>query len=411
MSLERKLISTLTSPENIAQVWDLGLSKEAFEEPFCDHLYGFAVDYWHRSQNSAAPTLAMLREERPGVALYEEVEEESWWVAEELMKRQVANQVQEILIDHATEEAREDPVKALHSIREAAYRATEQITPRHSRSNMLDYQDRRLRYEKAEEGHEIGIPFGLSQLDYHTGGLRPGELCVTGAYSGVGKTMFLASVATYVRKIGYQPIFFTMEMGREEIEDRIDAFGSGVSYNQLDRKSLKPDEKALLYAWQEDLKRMGEGILVEYPPLGQRTVAHLVSRATQTNSDLILIDQLSHMEASQRFRSEKERKADIMKSLYSEINNGEKIPCILAAQLNRESLSADELELKHFADADEVGRYADYAFGLVRDKDLALNRMARLEVLKGRRRGPAAWMLKWDLLSQTLIQEHERIDR
>lgn len=408
MSLERKLLSALSTPERIAKVWDIGLAKEHFEEAFADHIYGFIIKYWRDSELAAAPTHAQITTERPGFQLYDEVEEEPWWLAEQLMRRAVKNEVQEIVME-AINSAEDDPMAALNLLREKTYQATEKVTPRHSRSDMSDYEERRQRYADPGQSWGSGIPFGLPELDYHTGGVRAGELVVAGAYSGVGKTFFLCQIAQHVRKAGFQPIIFTLEMSIKEIELRIDAFGSGVSYNRLERWTLRPQEKENLYAWQEELKGMG-GILVEHPPHGQRTVSHLLSRAKMTGSNIVLIDQLSHMEATQKHRSEKERKAEILFSLDNELDNVE-LPCILAAQLNRESLDASELMMKHFADAAEVERHADFCLGFIRNRELRTNRLAQMEVLKGRRSSDAAWYLKWDLEDKTLIEEYERLER
>lgn len=410
MSLERKLLSALRTPEQIHQVWDMGLTDEAFEEPFTDHLYRFTIDYWRKSQLAAAPTLSMLRDERPGCVLYEEVEEEPWWLAEELIKRVSRNEVQEIVVGAVNQiDSGEDPVKVLNNVREAAYGAADKATPRHSRSDMSDYEDRRRRYEDPDQGWGTGIHFGLRQLDAHTGGLQAGELCIAGAYSGVGKTFFLCHVAACARKGGYTPIIFSLEMSVKEIETRVDAFGSGVSYNRLERKTLRDDEQKELHAWQESLKEMG-GILIEHPPIGQRTVSHLLSRAKLSGADIVLIDQLSHMEAARRHRSEKERKAEILIAMDNELDEVN-MPCILAAQLNRESLDAAELEMKHFADAAEVERHADFAIGFIRNRELMTNRMAQMEVLKGRRSGGAAWTMHWDLIERSRIEEHQRLER
>ncbi len=413
MSLERKLLTALDTPEKIEQVYEMGLRAEVFEEAFTDHLYRWVIDYWNKSARTAAPTQAMLIAERPAYHPYVEVEEQHWWLAEELMKRAVTNDVQKMVIEATQTAAIEGkPVEALSKLMESAYQAAEKTVPRHSRSDMTDYESRRRRHQAREEGKEAGVSFGLPGLDRHTGGLWPGELCVVGAYSGVGKTFFLTRAAVHARSIGLHPIIFSLEMSVEEVEDIIDAMVSDVSYDRHSKDELYPQEKWWLHACQEHATHNMNKILVEQPPRGERTVAHLTARARQAGADVLIIDQLSHLESSRQLPTQKMKFADILENLSVDIKKPQaKLPCVLAAQFNRESLDHTEPRLTDFADADECARFAHFAFGICRRREDQINRMARFDVMKGRRGGEAAWTLNWDLVNRTHISEWERVDR
>lgn len=413
MSLEHKLLSTLTDPQNIAKVWEQGLRPEAFEDPFNAHVFEFITEYWLESEMKVAPTAYAIETARPGFKAQTGVEEQAWWLAEELKTRFTVNQGQEIVRQYV-DIHRTDPVTALKKLTEDGYRACEVISPRHSRSDMTDFEERRRRYRTAEE-IQPGVPFGLPEFDEHTGGLLPGELCCVGAYSKVGKTMLLLYIAVMARRAGFEPIIFSLEMSKEEIEDRLDAFLSGVSYSRLSRRKLTIKELETLYAAQEALVEMGTGkIRIESPEDGERTVAYLTARTRHTGSDLMLIDQLDFMDASRKVYSKKERFENILKELKTEIRKTSRgrIPCVLACQLNRESLdSADGPQLKHFADAAEVERTADLLLGLSRNKQERANRMMKLAVMAGRRCEPAQYLLSWDLVDRTHIAIEKRIDK
>jgi replicative DNA helicase len=413
VSLERKLLSRLTDPTEIARVWDLGLRSEVFEEPFNQYVYNFIIDYWQQSKMKTAPTALVIATERPGFKFEENVEEEAWWIAGELQSRWARNNLHETLIQGA-DVAQADPVKAWKWLQARAYEANEVITPRHTRSDMSDYESRRERYRYREEQKVAGMTLGLPELDEYTGGILPGELCTLGAYSGVGKTLFLLHAAAVARKAGYQPIIFTLEMPIDEIEDRLDALLSGVSYSRLSRQKLDSQEMKSYEVMQEAVADMGH-LRIEAPGEGERTVSHLVSRARYTNSDFLLIDQLSFMEASEaRSGSEKYRQASIMKQLKNEISNATlgKLPCLLAAQFKRESLDrTDGPLIQDFADAAEVERTSDLCLGLSRTQQQKANRTMRLDILKGRRSDTAKYLLKWDLIDATTIEIIERIQR
>jgi replicative DNA helicase len=411
MSNERKLLSALNTPDRIAAVYEMGLRTEHFEEPFADHVYNFIVDYWRNSQSQSAPTHEAIQTERPGFQLDDEVDEEPWWLAEQLMKQASKNQVQEIVME-AINKVDDDPLAALTSLREASYRATEQVAPRSLRSDMSDVESRRRRYQSRREGGAgAGLPFGLPGLDMMSGGTRPGELTVVGAYSKVGKTMFLLYVAAHLRKIGYTPIVFSLEMPIDEIEDRLDAMLSGVSYDRLSKSMLKPAEWDHYHATQDFWA--DQPILIEAPPEGERTVGHLTARARHADADFLIIDQLSFMESTKRsWPTEKMRQADILKTLKNDIGRPKLLPCLMAAQFNRESTNrVDGPRLSDFADAAEVERTADLLLGLSRNRDQLLNRLMQLDIMAGRRCADEAWLILWDLIDKTRIEEYEKVRR
>jgi replicative DNA helicase len=411
MSLERRLLSTLAAdPDAIARVWDMGLRSAAFEEPFSQYVYSFIIDYWRSSQMTSAPTAYAIETERPGfkvIADDDEELEEAWWLAEQLIKRFSTNRVQEMM-RAAVSTCVSDPVGTLKQLQAATYEAADQITPRHSRSDMTDFQSRRRRYRQEEE-HESGVTLGLTELDEQVGYLRPGELAVVGAYAKVGKTMWLLNAAAKARIAGHTPIVFSLEMSIDEIEDRLDAMLSGVSYNRLSKRKLSAPELEHLHGCQELVANMGP-VHVESPDQGERTVAHLTARTRNIGADYLIIDQLSHMEETIDARSEKQRVGSILKQLNREIGRESrgKLPCLLACQLNRTSLERPEgPQISDFADAAEVEREADLLLALSRNQEMYHNRMMRMSVLGTRRGQMASWPLHWDLVDQTLI-DHVR---
>jgi hypothetical protein len=141
MSLERGLLSCLVDdPKAIAEVWDMGLRGEAFEEPGTGLLYEFVIDYWRTSQMQSAPSAFAIETERPGFKVDPEARDEPWWYAQELMERFAANRVQQMCFEAAAT-CREDPRGALNTLHEAS-RAALEVVPaaerhRHLRDRVL----------------------------------------------------------------------------------------------------------------------------------------------------------------------------------------------------------------------------------------------------------------------------------
>ena len=407
MSLEKKLLARMTDADTVAEVWDLGIRAEVFEEPLYSAVFNFITDYWLSSQMQSAPTPFALAQEFPGYTPTDDAEETTDWLAHKLQQRYVTNRLQDMLRE-AAKNSTADPVGALKILHAAAYATAEDVAPRNLRSDMSNVEARRERYAHLHDRPQgTGVPFGIDLLDTHTGGIIPGELAVVGAFSSVGKTMFMLHAAAQAVKKGYRPIVYTLEMSIPECEDRLDAFYSGVSYNRLIRGNLSVDEGRALHDAQEVLRGL---IHVERPNEGERTVASLCARARQVGADYLFIDQLSFMEAGQRVQSLKEHHSVIIKQLKTEISRpGMEMPCLLVAQANRDSLK-EGLSLASFSNSTEIEATVDMALGLHRTQDMRNNRCMQLDILKSRRSDTASYLLRWDLTERTDISLLEQIN-
>jgi replicative DNA helicase len=267
-------------------------------------------------------------------------------------------------------------------------------------------EQRRLRYVNRQESQGSGVTLGFPVLDHHTNGLRPGELCAVGAFSKVGKTMFLANAAIQARKQGATPLFITLEMSKEEIEDRLDAIYSEVSYNRLTHGELTTQEVFRLRAAQDEFSQLGD-LYIERPMEGERTVPHIVSRTRQLGADYLIIDQLSFMEPTGQHRELTSKHAEIVATLKKEIarDSAGQIPCLLAVQLNRASLNqAEGVGLQNFANTSVIEQTVDLAIGLSRSRDERANHLMRLDILGARRSEIQAWILRWELINETKLE-------
>jgi hypothetical protein len=409
VSLDRRLLFHLTNPHSLSTVWDMGVRSDVFEDPLSRAAYRFITDYWLSSQMEKAPTALVLSIEFPGLTLDGDSDESIHWLAEHLLRRYATNQLQDMLTTAAVT-ATEDPIGTLKALQSATYSASELVTPRSSRSDMSNISERRLRYGQRVEA-DPGATLGLTELDLHTGGLLPGELAAIGAYSKTGKTMFLVNAAVAARRQGRTPIIFTLEMSRREVEDRVDALFSGVSYNRFSHGELDFDEVRILHAAQDEMRDMGP-ILVERPERGERTVSLMINRARQVGADYVIIDQLSFIDSIKDYRGERattSKHSEIVFDLKDEIARDSRgaIPCLMAVQFNRDSLN--EVSLKSFANTSAIEQTVDLAMGLSRTSDMRANRLMKLDILGSRRSDIASYLLQWELINASRITVNEQI--
>jgi len=403
--LERRLLANLTDNHEMGTAWELGLRSVHFTELVCKAMFDFMVDYWHTDQQRMMPTLSVLAKQFPGIELPIDEDLSTTWATEQLKNDFANTAIQEKMLEGA-KIAHTDPQEAVRFLRSEFHSMAENVTPRYSRSDMaLNIVERRTRYLERAEGQRRGVTLGIPALDDHVGGLLPGELCVVGAYSKTGKTMWLANVAIAARRSGIVPIFFSLEMPKEEIEDRLDAMFSGISYDRLSKSKLNMDEMRHLAACQEELADLG-GLKVEAPEEGDRTVAAIVNRARYADALLPIIDQLSFMEPGRSVRDLKEHHSVIMRGLKAEIGKASagKVPCVLAVQFNRESQRRHEgVGLDSFANATEVEATSDLCLGLWRNAEMEKANQMQMKLLGARRSRTASWLLNWHLYGRTEI--------
>jgi len=415
IDIEKKLLSKLVNISELFRCWDTGLRAEAFSDPTYRQAYDFATRYWRENQMELAPTKEMLIYEFPSILIDDVVEESVSWLSETIQRKYASNQTQELLIS-AAESVHENPIGTLSDLWRESYKASQVVAPRFDRVNMSENIDeRRIRYQQRLDNYGLGPPYGLAEIDTHTHGLLPGELAVVSAYSKVGKSFFLAHTAAQLRRAGYTPILFSLEQSREEMEERVDAYFSGVSYDRLIHSQLSFEEVGVLRRAQDELRELGD-LHIQRPPEGDRTVTEMVGRARQLGADYILVDQLSWMDSEKKYTGDRAttmKHGDVIRELREEISNDVvgKIPCLLAVQQGRTSMEGQQRrpEMWKVAESANIERTADIIFGLSRTPQMRVNNATRLDIMGARRCDIKSWLLNWRLRDRSEINVIEEI--
>ncbi|MEM8712819.1 MAG: DnaB-like helicase C-terminal domain-containing protein, partial [Planctomycetota bacterium] len=155
-----------------------------------------------------------------------------------------------------------------------------------------------------ERGEFTGIPSGFYELDDMLGGFNPGEMTVIAARPAMGKTAFVLNImdhaATHVAdSLGYAPsvLFFSLEMGRASIVQRMLVARAGVEAHRLRSGHLHDREYADLVEAAGVLKN-ARLFIDDTPGL---SIMALRSRARRLKAehglDMIVIDYLQLLSA------------------------------------------------------------------------------------------------------------------
>lgn len=179
-----------------------------------------------------------------------------------------------------------------------------------------------------------GIATGLTALDAHWGSFRPGQLITIGARTGGGKTsLALKIVSNAFRDLDRVVLYFSMEMSREELCQRMVAQETGLSMVAMREKKLEEGEWATLD--DSVSRRERENFIVDEtgrPSVGQVAQSAERIRARFGRIDLVVCDGVQLMQAKAENRSVEIGKITRgLKGLAKELG----CPLIGTTQLNR----------------------------------------------------------------------------
>lgn len=215
-------------------------------------------------------------------------------------------------------------------------------------------------FDRMEELHRNkgqlrGIRTGYRDLDNMTAGLQRSDLIILAARPAMGKTTLVTNLAYNVATIAKQPVlFFSLEMSKEQLVDRMLADASGVDAWNIRTGNLSDQDFSKL---SDAMGEMAEApIFIDDTPgvsvLEMRTKARRA--AHEQPLGLIIVDYLQLMQGSGR--SDGNRVQEVseisrgLKLLARELN----VPVIALSQLSR-SVESRSPQIPQLADLRESG--------------------------------------------------------
>jgi replicative DNA helicase len=230
-------------------------------------------------------------------------------------------------------------------------------------------------FDRMEELHRNkgalrGVRTGYRDLDNMTAGLQRSDLIILAARPAMGKTTLVTNLAYNVATVANQPVlFFSLEMSKEQLVDRMLADASGVDAWNIRTGNLSDEDFSKL---SEAMGEMAEApIYIDDTPglsvLEMRTKARRA--AHEAPLGLIIVDYLQLMQASGR--SDGNRVQEV-----SEISRGLKliarelnVPVIALSQLSRtvENRSPQIPQLADLRESGSIEQDADIVMFIYRE--------------------------------------------
>ncbi|HIS05379.1 MAG TPA: replicative DNA helicase [Candidatus Fimenecus stercoravium] len=250
-----------------------------------------------------------------------------------------------------------------------------------------------------------GIPTGFSLLDKYMTGLNRSDLILIGARPAMGKTSFALNLARNVAvQAKKKVVFFSLEMGKEQLAQRMLSTEARVEGRKLRTGELTDDD------WQ----RIAEATVtlssaeLYFNDTANITVPEMKSRVRKMRDvDCVIIDYLQLMTGTKRTESRVQEVSEITRSLKL-MAKDLRIPVITCSQLSRSTEGRGKSHKPQLSDLRESGSIeqdADIVLMLYREsyydseKDETVvvdNDKAQVIIAKNRHGGTGEVDLHWN---------------
>lgn len=244
------------------------------------------------------------------------------------------------------------------------------------------------------KGGLTGISSGFKDLDKLTSGLQKSDLILVAARPSMGKTAFTLNIAAYCGLHDCKVAFFSLEMSKEQLMQRMMCSEGGIDATRLRTGQLDEGEWNKLVETADRLSRAP--IFID--DTAGITVMDLRSKARRLKAehglDLIIIDYLQLMQgrASKNSDNRQQEISEISRSLKALARELD-VPVIALSQLSRsvESRQVKKPMLSDLRESGSLEQDADIVMFLYRedyyDKDTENKNITEIIVAK-HRNGP-----------------------
>lgn len=213
----------------------------------------------------------------------------------------------------------------------------------------------------------IGIPTGIGDLDRMITGLNKSDLIILGARPGMGKTSFALNIVRNVAvNAGKTVCFFSLEMTRDQLAQRMLSSEAGIKSEKLRTGELDEDEWTRLAQAGDNLSKTE----IYFDETSAITVPEMKAKLRRMKKvDLVVVDYLGLMQSAKQTENRVQEVSQItrnLKVMAKELS----VPVIACAQLSRGTEAKGKSHKPALSDLRESGSIeqdADIVLFLYRD--------------------------------------------
>jgi len=192
-----------------------------------------------------------------------------------------------------------------------------------------------IEYLMQNQQESMGLPTGFRDLDALLGGLQKSDLLIFAGRPGMGKTSFMLSASMNAARMGARIAIFTMEMGVDQITQRLISMETGISTQNLRLGRLTPQEYSRFVEAAGRISRFP--IFIDdtpaLNPIQMRTKCRRLQH--EHGIDLIIVDYMQLMNAGGQYQNNRVQEISLISRQMKELARELNVPIFSAAQLSR----------------------------------------------------------------------------
>jgi len=249
-------------------------------------------------------------------------------------------------------------------------------------------QDRNIGHEynkdietRYREDYRPTIPTPWPMLNQLTqGGFGAGDLGIVFGNPGGGKSWMMVAMAAHAVKMGYNVIYYTLELGQDYVGKRFDCYFTGHSIEEVQHH--RPEVESIV----EGLA--GKLVVKEYPPKAASVAtlkAHLQKCIdADIKPDMVVIDYIDYLRPPSKKFTERKDEIDDMYVACKGLAKEFKVVVLSPSQVNRMGAKDDIIEGDKAAGSYDKIMVADFCLSLSRKKEDKVHGTGRVHVMKNR---------------------------
>ncbi len=216
----------------------------------------------------------------------------------------------------------------------------------------------------------VGQPTGFRALDGLLGGLQKSDLIVFAGRPGMGKTSWILTVALNAARRGARVAIFTMEMGVEQMVQRLISMETGISIQKLRTANISAREHTRL---TEAISRIANLPLFiddtpSITPVEMRTKCRRLQH--EYGLDIVMVDYMQLMSAGRAYENNRVQEISYISRSLKELARELNVALLSTAQLSRavEQRQDKRPQLSDLRESGSIEQDADAVMFLYRDE-------------------------------------------
>ena len=232
-----------------------------------------------------------------------------------------------------------------------------------------EYYDEMEKLLAAGQGM-VGLPTGFKALDGLLGGFQKSDLIIFAGRPGMGKTSWLLTVALSIARRGARVALFTMEMGVEQMVQRLISMETGIKIQQLRTASISAREHT---RFTEAIGRLANLPLFiddtpAVTPVEMRTKCRRLQH--EYGLDVVMVDYMQLMSAGRPYENNRVQEISYISRALKELARELNVTMLSTSQLSRavEQRQDKRPQLSDLRESGSIEQDADAVMFLYRDE-------------------------------------------